>query len=42
MSLDRLLSGGLEVGLMHLFYGFAHLRDNLLETEISKEERWKL
>jgi hypothetical protein len=38
-ALDKLLGGGLEVSLMHLFYGFTLLRDDLLENEISKEER---
>lgn len=41
-KLDRLLGGGLEVGRIHLFHGFILLREDLLENEISKEERWKL
>ncbi len=41
-ELNRLLGGGLKVGLMHPFYGSRLLSDDLLENEISKEERWKL
>lgn len=32
--LDRLLGGGLEVGLMHRFYGSKLLRDDLLRFAV--------
>jgi hypothetical protein len=35
--LDKLLGGGLEVGLMHLFYGDKILREDILRIAVSAQ-----
>jgi RecA/RadA recombinase len=37
-TLDKLLGGGLEAGLMHLFYGDKVLRDDVLQIAVSAQQ----